>query len=163
MTTKNKIISKLSDIIKYLKDAGFADAASKVSECVDMLNDGDKCGDGPVSHTYGPAGPGLFSIDQATVVASLIHLANRLDENGLYKEADQLDTILAEDIELMKKVVKKLDKARGKQKRKRKKKKVDSVAAINGKSPDAGGQRMFQGLVDVFYTGYGNLGPQYKS
>jgi hypothetical protein len=178
---QTKIVSKISDIAQYLEEAGFVNASDKMYAAIDNIDDGfdDNIVD-PFAHSrndiqmgrskpegYGSFGPGLFSIDQPVIIAkNLIHLANGLDSKGLYDEANKLDKIIAELSEMID-VIRKLDKHRKRKNKQEDKQKEEVPARSSGLVENEvtcnQSSGMFQGLSDAyFYTGYGNLGPQYK-
>jgi len=175
---ETKALSKLSDIAGFLEEAGFIDASDKVYMAMNAV-DGSLCEDnvidvtklrpddqvnvgGPQQEEGGSAGSmqenrGTFSIQEAEKLANL---ANTLDKQGLYEEADAIDDIL--------KVIKKLEKKeKNKKKHKvkdkdKKKQKEEAPARSNGRVgtgvTDNQNAGMFQGFSDAyFYSGYGNL------
>ena len=186
----SSVKKNLSDIAKFLEEAGFVDAAKNVNLAMDAL-DGAFAADSivtntpdvqnalpgslPVEMTGEVAGgmQGAFSIPEAQKVAEL---ANRLDQLGLYKEADELDQVLRDMVDdEMPEIIEGLEKERKKDKVNKVEPEEKDKAGV-GTLVDANGHvgtgvtdnqnaGMFQGFSDsYFYRGYGNLegayGPQ---
>ena len=188
-----KALSKLSDIATFLEKAGFIDAADKVYCAMNLidgsLDDEDDLNDSivsntpdiqnalpgslPVEMTGEVAGgmQGVFSIPEAQKVAKL---ADKLDQLGLYAEADELDKILKEIIDCeMLEIIEDLEEKREDKKKKKVKPEdkdkegIDTLVGANGHVgtgvTDNQNAGMFQGFSDAyFYSGYGNLEGPYK-
>ena len=170
---ETKVLSNLSDIATYLEEAGFIGEADKVYMSMSIIekddddaldsfysNDAQRNSDGGtgiMSGNPGGGSPSLFSIDVAAKMASV---ADDLDEEERYNEADAIDDVL--------KIIQKLDKGRMvRQKERVREQKYmpqgdEAAARSNGKHNitviDDQNAGMFQGLSDAYmYSGYGNL------
>lgn len=160
--TKTEALSRLSDIAKYLEEAGFAENAKCVHDAMcaidgsmegeDLLDDNIRTDEqyntgGSIGYSgeAGSASPSLFSIPEAEKLASL---ANKMDQKGLYDEASEIDELLKElEEELFEDDEDEEDEN------------MDALVGANGKGnvgvTDAGG---FAGLSDsYFYRSYDNL------
>lgn len=171
-------LKKMSDIAGFLEEAGLIDAADKVYMAMDAIdgslsNDEDYLDDSittrqpdnqmawsgtmPYEMTGEVAGgmQGIFSIPEAEKLASL---ANKLDQKGLYDEADQIDEMLN--------IIKKLEQEEDTKVKPTKKEKegVDVVVDSNGHVPtDVSQHSGFSGMSDAyFYSQYGNLEAPYR-
>jgi len=161
---KAKAISQLSDIAKYLEEAGFAENAKCVHDAMcaidGSLDEEDNLDDnirpdaqyntgGPIGYSgeVGGASPSLFSIDEAEKLASL---ADDMDQKGLYDEASEIDEMMLQHLkELADKELEDEEEDEN----------IDALVGANGKGnigvTDAGG---FAGLSDsYFYRSYNNL------
>lgn len=184
---ETKLVSKLSNIATYLEKAGYISAADKVYCAMDAVDGSfDSADDSIVSSTpdvqnalpgsmdYMMTGEvaggmqGAFSIPEAEKVAAL---ANKLDEKGLYDEADELDEILMEMLsDDMPEIIENLEEKQEDKKKKRVKPEdedkdkagvgvlVDSNGHVGTGVTDNQNSGMFSGFSDsYFYSGYGNL------
>lgn len=190
MAKKSKKIKKIKDLMsemsKYLKDAGFIEASQKLDDAMNAMDGfGEDMaydmvpstpdvqnalpGSMPVEMTGEVAGgmQGAFSIPEAERIASL---ANRLDKLGYYDEANELDDMLKEmPFGNMTEIIDDLEKSEDKKKSKKvkddeeDKEGVDAVVNSNGHVlTDVSQHSGFNGLSDAYmYSGYGNLEPPY--
>ena len=168
---KKKIKKVLSDIAKFLEDAGFIDASSKIQCAIDMLDDGDFLDDAittrtpdvqhavpgsmPVTMT-GEVGGGMQSIFNVPEAEKIAALADELDQKGLHDEADELDSILkdiidgdeedGEDDELLE-IIKDLEETRDKKTKCKVEKDEDDKEGI-GTLVDANGHRGITSIHD---------------
>ena len=175
---ETKTLSKISDIAQYLEKAGLIERAKDLYNVMALIDQSLDMEDNIVDHNIisdeqrnvenqgyiggdGTAGGySMFNIPEgakATLLYTLVRLANKLDSKGNTDLANEIDNIIKGLIIS--------DKPKPK-KRKRKKVKeqagVDPLAGANGRVgtgvTDNQNAGMFQGLSDAyFYSGYGNL------
>lgn len=200
---RSKILSDLSGVAAYLEKAGYPKGAAKVYEAMSALDgmfsdDEDYIVDSitssipdvqnalPGSMPYALHGgsggsPSLLNPGESTLVElanrldilRLIKVANKLDQEGLYDEADAIDKILEEllsDKDF--RIIEDLEEKEGNKKKQKAepaeedKEGKDVLVQSNGLVPTSVSQTSgFSGLSDAyFYTQYGNLegayGPQ---
>jgi len=180
---KTNLLSHLSDIAKYLEEAGYVDKSKIVRDTMNTIDgsfaddedylidpfttisDEERNVGGPSPTYYNGSlgGGGNFSTDigaVASIVGALVKVANSLDQKGAYKEATKMDKLIHDIIEG--KIIEDRPKKKRKKKKKKKKQNEDAIARSNGRVgtgvTDNQNAGMFQGFSDAyFYSGYGNL------